>query len=320
MTQYITRRILISIPLLFGISIITFLIINMAPGDPLTALLNPEDQLSISVRDVEELKRRLGLDRPGPVRYVIWLKEALTGNLGFSYQTKRPVIEMIIEKLPVTISLMGVALALAVSIGVVFGVLSALRQYSLVDYSLSVVSFFMISIPQFFFALSGMLIFAVWLGWLPVFGMWTAGRDPEVGDVVRHAILPISALMLQDIAVYMRYTRASMLDTLSAEYVLTARAKGLSETLVLWKHVFRNALVPLVTVLGLSLPALIGGALIIETIFSWPGVGSLAYTSLLQRDYPVQMAVLLMGATAVLAANLLTDVAYAWVDPRVRHS
>ena len=320
MTQYITRRILISIPLLFGISIITFVIINMAPGDPLTALLNPEDQLSISVRDVEELLRRLGLDRPGPVRYVIWLKEALTGNLGFSYQTKRPVIEMIVEKLPVTISLMGVALALAVSIGVVFGVLSALRQYSLVDYSLSVVSFFMISIPQFFFALSGMLIFAVWLGWLPVFGMWTAGRDPELGDVVRHAILPISALMLQDIAVYMRYTRASMLDTLSAEYVLTARAKGLSETLVLWKHVFRNALVPLVTVLGLSLPALIGGALIIETIFSWPGVGSLAYTSLLQRDYPVQMAVLLMGATAVLAANLLTDVAYAWVDPRVRHS
>ncbi len=320
MTQYITRRILISIPLLFGISIITFVIINMAPGDPLTALLNPEDQLSISVRDVEELRRRLGLDRPGPVRYVIWLKEALTGNLGFSYQTKRPVIEMIVEKLPVTISLMGVALALAVSIGVVFGVLSALRQYSIVDYSLSVVSFFMISIPQFFFALSGMLIFAVWLGWLPVFGMWTAGRDPELGDVVRHAILPISALMLQDIAVYMRYTRASMLDTLSAEYVLTARAKGLSETLVLWKHVFRNALVPLVTVLGLSLPALIGGALIIETIFSWPGVGSLAYTSLLQRDYPVQMAVLLMGATAVLAANLLTDVAYAWVDPRVRHS
>ena len=320
MTQYITRRILISIPLLFGISVITFLIINMAPGDPLTALLNPEDQLSISVRDVEELRRRLGLDRPGPVRYVIWLKEALTGNLGFSYQTKRPVIEMIVEKLPVTISLMGTALALAVSVGVVFGVLSALRQYSLIDYSLSVVSFFMISIPQFFFALSGMLIFAVWLGWLPVFGMWTAGRDPEIGDVIRHAILPISALMLQDIAVYMRYTRASMLDTLSAEYVLTARAKGLSETLVLWKHVFRNALVPLVTVLGLSLPALIGGALIIETIFSWPGVGSLAYTSLLQRDYPVQMAVLLMGATAVLAANLLTDVAYAWVDPRVRHS
>jgi len=227
---------------------------------------------------------------------------------------------MIIEKLPVTISLMGTALALAVSVGVVFGVLSALRQYSIIDYSLSVVSFFMISIPQFFFALSGMLIFAVWLGWLPVFGMWTAGRDPQVGDVIRHAILPISALMLQDIAVYMRYTRASMLDTLSAEYVLTARAKGLSETLVLWKHVFRNALVPLVTVLGLSLPALIGGALIIETIFSWPGVGSLAYTSLLQRDYPVQMAVLLMGATAVLAANLLTDVAYAWVDPRVRHS
>ncbi|MCY3783015.1 MAG: ABC transporter permease [Chloroflexi bacterium] len=320
MTQYITRRVLISIPLLFGISVITFLIINMAPGDPLTALLNPEDQLSISVRDVEELRRRLGLDRPGPVRYAIWLKEALTGNLGYSYQTKRPVIEMIIEKLPVTISLMGTALALAVSIGVVFGVLSALRQYSIIDYSLSVVSFFMISIPQFFFALSGMLIFAVWLGWLPVFGMWTAGRDPQVGDVIRHAILPISALMLQDIAVYMRYTRASMLDTLSAEYVLTARAKGLSETLVLWKHVFRNALVPLVTVLGLSLPALIGGALIIETIFSWPGVGSLAYTSLLQRDYPVQMAVLLMGATAVLAANLLTDVAYAWVDPRVRHS
>ncbi len=320
MTQYITRRLLVSIPLLFGISIITFIIINLAPGDPLTALLDPEDQISLSVRDVEALRRELGLDRPGPVRYVIWLKEALTGNLGYSFQTKRPVIEMVLNKLPVTLSLMGVALALASSIGVVFGVISALRQYSIIDYSLSVVSFFMISIPQFFFALSGMLIFAVWLGWLPTFGMWTAGEDPELWDLAHHAILPISALMLQDIAVYMRYTRASMLDTLSAEYVLTARAKGLSETLVLWKHVFRNALVPLVTVLGLSLPALIGGALIIETIFSWPGVGALAYNALRQRDYPVQMAVLLMGATAVLAANLLADVAYAWVDPRVRHS
>lgn len=320
MTQYITRRMLISIPLLFGISIITFVIINMAPGDPLTALLDPEDQISLSVRDIEAMRRELGLDRPGPVRYVIWLKEALTGNLGFSYQTKRPVVEMVLDKLPVSLSLMGVALALASSIGVMFGVISALKQYSVIDYSLSVVSFFMISIPQFFFALSGMLIFAVWLGWLPVFGMWTAGEDPELWDLARHAILPISALMLQDIAVYMRYTRASMLDTLSAEYVLTARAKGLSEALVLWKHVFRNALVPLVTILGLSLPALIGGALIIETIFSWPGVGALAYDALRQRDYPVQMAVLLMGATAVLAANLLADVAYAWVDPRVRHA
>ena len=320
MTQYIARRLLISIPLLFGISVITFVIINMAPGDPLTALLDPEDQISISVRDVEELKRQLGLDRPGPVRYVIWLKEALTGNLGYSYQTKRPVIEMVLNKLPVTLSLMSVALSLAASIGIVFGVISALRQYSVIDYSLSVVSFFMISIPQFFFALSGIMVFAVWLGWLPIFGMWTAGEDIQLWDLAYHAILPISALMLQDIAVYMRYTRASMLDTLSAEYVLTARAKGLSETLVLWKHIFRNALVPLVTVLGLSLPALIGGALIIETIFAWPGVGALAYQSLLQRDYPVQMAVLLMGATAVLAANLLTDVAYAWVDPRVRHS
>ncbi len=266
------------------------------------------------------MRRELGLDRPGPVRYAIWLKEALTGNLGFSYQTKRPVIEMVLEKLPVTLSLMSTALALAVTIGVIFGVISALKQYSVIDYSLSVASFFMISIPQFFFALLGMLIFAVWLALLPVYGMFTAGTDAEFLDRIRHAILPVSALMLQDIAVYMRYTRASMLDTLSAEYVLTARAKGLSETLVLWKHVFRNALVPLVTILGLSLPALIGGALIIETIFSWPGVGALAYDALRQRDYPVQMAVLLMGATAVLAANLLTDVAYAWVDPRVRHS
>ena len=147
MTQYITRRLLVSIPLLFGISIITFIIINLAPGDPLTALLDPEDQISLSVRDVEALRRELGLDRPGPVRYVIWLKEALTGNLGYSFQTKRPVIEMVLNKLPVTLSLMGVALALASSIGVVFGVISALRQYSIIDYSLSVVSFFMISIP-----------------------------------------------------------------------------------------------------------------------------------------------------------------------------
>ncbi len=320
MTQYITRRILISIPLLFGVSIITFIIINLAPGDPLSHLIDPE-QGAISVRDVEEIRRRFGLDQPGPVRYLIWLREAVTGNLGFSFQFERPVSEMILERLPVTLSLMLVALSAAMSLGVIFGVISALRQYSILDYSLSVFSFFLISIPQFFFALTGIIVFAVWLGWLPTYGMWTPGGDTSFNwDLIYHAILPIMALMLQDIAVYMRYTRASMLDTLSADFVQTARAKGLSETVVLWKHVLRNALVPLVTIIGLSLPALIGGALIIETIFSWPGVGALAYRALLQRDYPLQMGVLLMGATAVLAANLLTDVAYAWVDPRVRHA
>ena len=210
--------------------------------------------------------------------------------------------------------------ALALLIALPIGVISALRQYTALDYALTVVAFFGLSVPGFFFALMGMFIFGVKLQWLPIFGMWTPGQPTTVNlDLLRHAILPIAALTITHIASYMRYARAATLDALAGDYVTTARAKGLREAAVLWRHVFRNALLPLVTIAGLSLPGLIGGSFVIETIFSWPGIGLLGYTAILQRDYPLQMGIALMSAMAVLFANLATDLTYAFVDPRIRY-
>ena len=322
MTQYIVRRILVSIPLLWLLSITSFIVIQLAPGDPIQALIDPEEMLYMGPHDIDELLAKYGLDKPLPVQYLIWLREALTGNLGYSIQTHNvPVLELILDRLPATMGLMLATMAWGISVGLLFGVISALRQYSRMDYSLTISAFFMLSIPEFFWALMAMFIFAVSLQWFPTFGMWTPGGETGLNwDLLYHAVLPVLALSLNDIAGIMRYSRASVLDTISADFVTTARAKGLSEMIILWKHVFRNALIPIVTLIGLRLPVLFGGALIVETIFNWPGVGLLAFTALLQRDYPVIMGVLIIASVITLAANLLTDIAYAWVDPRVRHT
>ena len=322
MTQYMIRRVLISIPLLFLLSLTSYIVIQLAPGDPIQALIDPEEMLYMGPHDIDELKKRYGLDKPLPVQYFIWLGEVVKGNLGYSIQTHNvPVLELILDRLPPTISLMAATVAVGLSLGLLFGVISALYQYSRLDYTLTLGAFFMLSVPEFFFALMGMFIFAVWLGWLPTFGMWTPGGEVGINwDLLRHAILPVFALAMNDIAGLMRYARASVLDTISADFVTTARAKGLGEWLILWKHVFRNALIPIVTLIGLRIPVLFGGALIVETIFRWPGVGLLGYTALLQRDYPVIMDVMMIASAITLLANLLTDIAYAWVDPRVRHS
>ena len=322
MTQYIIRRVLVSIPLLFLLSLTSYIVIQLAPGDPIQALIDPEEMLYMGPHDIEELKKRYGLDKPLPVQYFIWLGEAVKGNLGYSIQTHNiPVMQLILERLPATAFLMVVTMAFGVSMGLLFGVISALKQYSRLDYGLTVSAFFMLSVPEFFWALMAMFIFAVTLSWFPTFGMWTPGGEVGINwDLMHHLVLPVVALSLNDIAGMMRYARASVLDTISADFVRTARAKGLSEQLILWKHVFRNALIPIVTLLGLRLPVLFGGALIVETIFGWPGVGLLGYTALLQRDYPVIMGVLIIASIITLAANLLTDIAYAWVDPRVRHT
>ena len=320
MGQYLWRRLLMVVPLLIGITMITYGIISLAPGDPITALINPEELNIISAADLAAMRADLGLDKPLPVRYLLWLKEAAQGNLGYSIQSKRPVALMIIDRLPASLAISGTAIVLAMISGVVLGVISALRQYTALDYILTVVAFFGLSVPGFFFALMGMFIFGIKLQWLPIFGMWTPGQATTFNlDLLRHAILPIGALTITHIAGYMRYARAATLDALAGDYVTTARAKGLREAVVLWRHVFRNALLPLVTIAGLALPGLIGGSFVIETIFSWPGIGLLGYTAILQRDYPLQMGIALMSAVAVLAANLLTDMAYAFVDPRIRY-
>jgi peptide/nickel transport system permease protein len=231
------------------------------------------------------------------------------------------VLDMIVDRLPATLALSATSMAIAMIVGVSLGIISARRQYSLLDYLLTILAFFGLSVPAFFVAMMGMFIFSVRLQWLPVFGMWTPGEPNTYFniDMLKHAILPVSALAVPQIAEYMRYARAATLDAMGAEHVVTARSKGLAERNIFGRHVFRNALIPLLTIIGLSLPGVIGGSFVIETIFSWPGIGMLGYTAIMQRDYPVQLGIALMAATVVLLANLLTDLAYALADPRIRY-
>lgn len=318
--SYIIRRLLLVFPLLLGITIITYTVISFAPGDPITALIDPNEMNVLSQADLQRMREDLGLNKPVPVRYLLWLKEVVRGNLGYSLQNHQPVTQLILQRLPASMALSVTSIVLALVVGVALGVISALKQYSPLDYLLTIGAFFGLSVPNFFFALLGIFFIGVKLKWLPIFGMWTPGQPTTLNlDLVRHALLPIVAMTIGHVAGYMRYARAATLEALSGDYVTTARAKGLRESVVLWVHVFRNALLPLVTIAGLALPALIGGSFVIETIFSWPGIGLLGYTALLQRDYPLQMGIALMSAVAVLLANLLTDVVYAFVDPRIRY-
>ena len=306
--------------LILGITLITYVLISLAPGDPITALINPEEMNVRSAEEIERMREDLGLNDPIPVRYGLWLKEAVQGNLGYSYQNSRPVTEIIWSRIPETLLLSGSSIVLAMAVGTTLGVISARKQYSVLDYVLTIGAFFGLSVPAFFFAMIGIFVFAVQLNWLPVFGMWTPGEPTGLNlDLLRHAILPVTALALPQVAEYMRYARAATLDAMGAEYVTTARAKGLAEPVVFRRHVFRNALLPLVTIIGLSLPGVIGGSFVIETIFSWPGIGLLGYTAVLQRDYPLQIGIALLTATIVLIANLATDITYALVDPRIRY-
>jgi len=318
MLRYILHRAAGAVPLLLAISVVTFTFINVAPGDPVTAMISPEDQLN--KEDLDRLRRSLGLDQPLPVRYAIWLGQVLQGNLGYSYTTKEPVLQRILVRVGPTLELMGVALLISTVFGVLFGVLAALRAYSGWDYGLTVVSLFGLSVPGFFFALVALYIFSAKLRVLPAFGMQSGTGPFNLLDNLYHLILPASVLSLELMASLTRYARAAMLDVLRADFVTTARAKGLSERQVIGRHAFRNALIPLITVTTLRLPFLVGGAIIIETMFQWPGMGLLSIQAIQQRDYPVLMGLTLVIATLVLASNLLADVLYAYADPRIRYT
>lgn len=323
MQQYIFRRLSLIPILLLGITMMTFFMFNLAPGDPVTALIKPGVLDGFGQGDganLEALRARYGLDKPVIVRYLVWLRELLKGNLGYSYNTDQPVLETIAEAIPATLLLQATSIGVALIMGVVLGVITALKQYSRLDHFLTFLALFGISLPNFFIALIAMYVFAVKLNWLPTAGMWTPGRPIGFNlDLLHHMILPATAGAIIYVASYMRYARASTLDALSADFVVTARAKGLRERLVVMRHVLRNALLPIVTLMGLSLPGLLGGSFIIETIFSWNGLGLLGYRALMSRDYPLLMGVALMVATLILMANLITDIAYAFVDPRVRY-
>ncbi len=320
MGQFLLRRLLVSIPVLLGITIATYAIISFAPGDPVTAMISPEAAASLGPGWVEQQRVALGLDRPVPVRYALWLKEVARGNLGFSYKDRQPINQKIVERLWPTLRLMGTALGIAIVIALPLGILSAIKQYSLLDYLATISGFAAISIPSFFLSLAAIYVFSLKFGWLPSSGMNTVGAAASLGDSTKHLILPALILGLGEAAPLIRYTRSSMLEVIRQDYVTTARAKGLHERTVIWRHALRNALIPLITIIALNLPRLLGGTVIIEAIFAWPGMGTLAITAVQARDYPVIMAINLITAVMILASNLLADLVYAVIDPRIKYA
>jgi peptide/nickel transport system permease protein len=318
--QYILRRVLLAVVLLFGISVINFLIVNLAPGDPTSRMVNAE--LGINSEDLETIRVKFGLDKPLPVRYVYWMKEAVTGNLGYrmSVQDHRPVSELLKERIPRTIELMIASIFIANAVGILFGVISAVKRYSFIDYFLTVTAFLGISTPGFFVALGMIYLLAVRLGWFPTSGVRSPLIDPSISDHLHHLILPAAALAMEYVAGMMRQARASMLEALHQDYIVTARAKGLRERIVVFRHALRNASIPLLSLFGYYLPGLLGGSIIIERIFGWPGMGSLLIDAVAGRDYNMLMAINLVAATMVLLTNLVIDIVYAYVDPRITFS
>jgi peptide/nickel transport system permease protein len=320
MGQYLLRRLAISIPVLIGITMVTFTVANLAPGDPVAAMISPEAAGNLGPEWVAQQRAKLGLDKPLPVRYVRWMQQLVQGNLGFSTQDRLPISEKISARIGPTLKLMAAVQLISLIIALPVGVISALKQYSFIDYLVSVLGFAAISIPSFFLALAGIFIFGLRLQWLPTSGMTTVGGNSSFTDAIKHLIMPAFVLGLTNAAPLIRYVRASMLEVIHLPYVNVARAKGLSENKVIYGHAARNALIPLITVVALGLPALIGGTVIIETIFAWPGMGQLAIAALRARDYPMIMALNLLIAALILLCSLLADVLYAVVDPRIKYS
>jgi peptide/nickel transport system permease protein len=346
MTLYIARRLLQSVVILFLLSILLFILVNLAPGGPLAG---QGQSRHIQPEKAEILKRQFGLDKPLPVQYGIWLigndwmkvdsngdgvldsygtrRGVLRGDFGFSFRNRKSVMDEISAALPNTIYLMSITLLLAIGLAIPIGIISAVRQYSAFDITATTLSFAGQAIPEFWLGMILILIFYVWLKnpftggpLLPAGGMYTIGAPFSILDRIQHLILPVVTGALGWIAWYSRFLRSSMLDIKFQDYLRTARAKGLSERVVLFKHGLRNALIPLVTLFALDLPYIIGGAVFVEMLFAWPGMGRLYYISALQRDYPMLMAILIIGATAMILSNLMADILYAFLDPRVRYN
>ena len=318
MWSWILRRLLISAPVFVGITLLTFVFIRLAPGDPVRMMVNPEYMAGDAEGYIQRLRADLGLDQPLPVQYARWVGQVAQGNLGFSYQDRRPVGDILKERLWPTTELMGTALLLALLVGVPTGIMAALKQYSFLDYASTILSLTTISAPSFFLGLAAIYVFSLRLDLLPTSGMFTAGAQPSLEDSLRHLILPAGILGLSLAGPFARYARSSLLEVTRQEYLTTARAKGLPARLVTVRHAMPNALIPLVTVIGIQVPTLFAGAVITEQIFSWPGMGQLALASITQRDYPVLMGFTMTIAVLVLVTNVVTDIAYAVVDPRIR--
>ncbi len=309
------------VPLIFGITLITFSVIHLAPGGPVE--VETEMQLKASAQARENLKRLYGLDRPLHIQYIEWLERFVRLDFGRSFVDGREVIKKIAERIPITLTINILSIMLILLIAIPIGVLSATKQYSLFDKLSTVFVFVGFSTPTFWLALLLMILFGVNMGILPISGMQSIdvsemGPVDRLLDWIKHLILPVGISAFGGIAGLSRYSRSSMLEVIRQDYIRTARAKGLKESDVIFRHALRNALMPIVTILGLSIPGLIGGGVIFETIFAIPGMGQLFYSSAMARDYPTIMGILVIGAVLTLFGNLLADISYAFVDPRIR--
>jgi len=312
MQRYVLSRLAQSVALLVVVSMLTFGLIHAAPGGP-AILLAPE----MTAEQIRQAERSLGLDQPLPGQYVRWLANVLGGRLGVSLGQGLPVAQLILARLPATLELVGTGLLLSVVVGILIGVVSALRRYSIVDHLGTGVAFFGMSVPVFWLGLMLIIAFSIGLHLLPSSGAYTLGAPPSLRDRLAHLALPATVLAMANLAQITRYTRSSMLEVLSADFLRTARAKGVSDRSVVYRHALRNALIPIVTVVALAIPRLIGGVAITESVFAWPGMGQLAVDSALQRDYPMIMGLTLAVSAVVVAVNFLTDLSYLLLDPRV---
>jgi peptide/nickel transport system permease protein len=318
MGSCVLRRVIQAIPTFLGITLLSFMVLRLAPGDPVLLMFGAQN---LRADEMAQLRAAYGLDQPLPLQYINWLGHVLTGDLGRSFLYKRPVIEMIQASLPNTLLLGGLALAATVLVGVPLGVIAARYRGSWPDQAIRVLGVAGHAIPPFWFALLFILILSVQFRLFPVGGMLTVGKDAtDIPDRLAHLVGPVLTLSLAGIANYSRYMRTETLEVLSQDYVRTARAKGLRENAVLFTHALRNALLPLVTALGTQVAFLVSGAVVIEQVFAWPGMGRMTYEAARSKDYPIVMAVVVISSVMLLVSYIIRDVAYGFVDPRVRRA
>lgn len=314
--NYILKRLLMAIPVFLGITILTYFLSSMAGGSPLAMLFA---ELPLTEEQIAKMMADYGLDQPVIIQYFNWLKLLLQGNMGVSYRTTESVSTMIFSRIPLTMLLTCASLCITLIIAYPLGILAAVRHDSKADYAVSGFSFLAAATPNFFVGLAVIVIFAVKLGWFPTGGVYTRVSNPNVPDMLYHLVLPAFVLGLHGVGSMIRQIRGSVLEVLSEDYIRTARSKGLPQRLIVLRHIIRNSMIPVVTLIGLNLPALIGGALVIEQIFSWPGLGTLMMQSLNARDYPVIMGITVVIAIGVLIGNLIVDLVYGLLDPRISY-
>ena len=315
MKRYLARRLLLAVPVLIGVSIVGFMVLHLSPGDPAEIMLGS----AATKEDLARLRADLGLDEPLPVQYARWIGHVMRGDLGRSIWMRRPVLPDVLDRFRATLILTGTALLISTVGGVSLGVLAATRPHSWLDRLSGVAALFGASMPVFWLGIVLMVIFSLHLGWLPASGMWAPYGGGGARDLLAHLVLPAVTLAAASVTIIARLTRSTMLEVLGQDYIRTARAKGLVERRVVTRHGLRNALIPIVTVVGVQAGYLLGGAVLTETVFAWPGVGTLMVQGILARDFPLVQGCVLVIALSFVVINLAVDLLYAWIDPRIRY-